>query len=204
MFHKTTDRVRAVSIVSISLFGQTILLSNNDLSSLAFIGIACVYFAMAAPYLLIAALLSGILSILSGSLQKYLSRFSGWKISVRSWHLNLIALFLAAAVLGQFATPASAQFFNSLETALTNAITTADLGIDATIIASIFLIIRVLVILGFLVGIITIVAQALRGGDATLVLNLLAVGLTLIIAVEVITRLILGNGAAAPVAGAGA
>jgi hypothetical protein len=191
MFYSKTSH-RPLSVVSIPVFGRIILLSKNDLSSLAFIGIACVYFALSAPQILIAVLFSGILAIASGLLQKYLYLFGNWKIPLRSWHL--IALLLAtAAILGQFAAPASAQFFNSLETALTDAINNAQLGIDTTIIAGIFLILRVLVILGFLVGVAALVAQAIRGGDATPVINLLAVGLALVISIEVITRLILGG-----------
>lgn len=86
-------------------------------------------------------------------------------------------------------TPAQAILFQALETEVNTLLNGA---VDAAVVALIFVALRVFVILGFIVGGIFLVNQALQGGDWKPMGNLMGIGLAFIIAVEVITRLILG------------
>lgn len=116
--------------------------------------------------------------------------FPRLKCKLRSWHVISVVLALTT-VFGALDLPAAAQFFNALEEALTSVVAESDSGIDEGIIATIFVFFRILIVLGFIIGVVAVFAQAMRGADWQPIAQLLGVGVAFVIGVEVITQLIL-------------
>jgi hypothetical protein len=168
-------------------------LSKTDYYSLTLFTLFCFYLGWTNPATLWVGAIACLVAISFGLLQKGLSFAFEWNIPVRSWHIASIVLALTA-VFGQVPLPAHAQFFDSLEKSLTDVVTQADTGIDESIIKTIFVFFRVLMVLAFIIGVIIVFIQATRGNDWQPIANLLAIGVAFVIGVEVITKLMLGTG----------
>jgi hypothetical protein len=76
--------------------------------------------------------------------------------------LQWVAAILGLTVMfqGFGIEPVNAQFFNSLESAMTDVISESGTGIDAGLIGTIFVFFRIIVILAFIVGVIVAFTQA--------------------------------------------
>jgi hypothetical protein len=168
--------------------------SATDLYTIALFALFCLYLGWTNPVVLWVGAIACLIAISFGLFQKGLNFALAWNLPIRPWQVASVVLALTA-VFGEMPMPAHAQFFDSLEKSLTDVVTEADTGIDESIIKTIFVFFRVLMVLAFIIGVIIVFIQATRGNDWQPIANLLAIGVAFVIGVEVITKLMLGDGA---------
>ena len=152
------------------------------------------YMAFVSPVTLIAAFLAGAIAISFGLLNRSALMITGFGLPIKAWHLgSLVVAIAAVSAVGHF-DPVSAQMFGNLEEAVNEAL--GDIGgdIDETVVETIFVIFRILIVLAFLIGVVIVFTQATRGGDWQPIANLLGIGVAFVIGVEVISLLIIGDG----------
>ena len=162
---------------------------KSDISLLGFLFAGLCWLSYSEPAIMLCFLFLSSIALMGKVLMEY-SPAVGNIIGKR---IRISHVAVAITVITTFFTvlpsPAQAIIFEALETEVN---TLLNGSVDAAIVALIFTALRVFVILGFIVGGIFLVNQALQGGDWKPMGNLMGIGLAFIIAVEVITRLILG------------
>lgn len=184
------------------LWNQQIHLSRLDLNVTGLLVALIAYLSVFQPQTLAVGGLFSLLAISFRLLQYGVEAASSVNLPIRAWHLISLVLALTA-VFGQLHPPAAAQFFSNLEQGLKDVIAGTNSGIDDATITTIFVFFRVLVVLAFVVGVIAVFSQAMRGSDWQPIAQLLAIGIAFVIGVEVVTTLILGTGATAGGGGGG-
>jgi hypothetical protein len=167
-------------------------LSGLDSATLVASGLLLVYLTAFQPAVVLVACFSCAIAAAFSLLNQGLKTATGYSVPIKTWHLAAVILALTA-IFGQTATPAFAQFFNSLEQAVQNVVSNANTGISQQIVSTIFAFFRVLILLAFIIGVVVVFAQATRGNDWQPIANLLAVGVAFVIGVEIISQLILGG-----------
>lgn len=166
-------------------------LSTNDVATLVALGCIIGYLVIAKPPLLLGAFFGALIALNFNVIQRGLMA-AGCHIPAKLWHLAAL-VFGSTVLLDSLGSPAQAQFFNTLEQAVSDVITDANTGIDENIITTIFVFFRILIVLAFLVGVVVVFTNAMRGNDWQPIAQLLAIGVAFVIGVEVITVLILGD-----------
>ncbi len=174
------------------LWNQQVRLSRLDLNVIGLLVALVAYLSVFQPQALAVGGLFSLLAISFRLLQYGVETATGFNIPIRVWHLMSLVLALTV-VFGQLGLPAEAQFFNNLEQGLKDVIAGTNSGIDDDTITTIFVFFRILVVLAFVVGVISVFSQAMRGGDWQPIAQLLAIGIAFVIGVEVVTTLILGT-----------
>lgn len=159
-----------------------------DFRAIASIVVGSIYFAItnsSTVYLLLTCFL------IAAAIKIGFDFFPGLRIKLKPWHILGLALSITAVV--SLESPATAQFFNSLEEAVSEVVSEGETGIDESIIATLFTFFRVIVILSFVIGVVVVLAQAFRGNDWAPIANMLGVGIAFVIVIELITNLMLGG-----------
>jgi len=194
----TRHQPRTDRTIQFQILWNRIELSRFDAATLAIVAAlsVCLYFI--SPTTLDVACFTGLLFVCCRLFQ------AGIDVASRS-NLPIGALQWVAAILGLTIVfqgfgmePVNAQFFNSLENAMTDVVSESGAGIDEGLIGTIFVFFRVIVILAFIVGVIVAFAQATRGNDWQPIANMLGIGIAFVIAVEIISILILGGEGGTP------
>lgn len=153
------------------------------------------YLGLSYPDLVTTTLLTSAIALTIGSFNHGLQTWLGWSLPLKRWHLVSGAIALSTVISLGAVDPASAQMFNNLENAVTEAVNnTGGTTIAPETITTIFNIFRILIVLAFLIGVVIVFTQATRGGDWQPIANLLAIGIAFVIGVEVISTLIIGGG----------
>lgn len=162
---------------------------KSDISLLGFLFLGLCWLSHSEPAIMLCFLLLSSIALAGKVLVEY-SPLVGNMIGKR---IRVSHVAVAITVITTFFTvlpsPAHAVIFEALEGEVN---TLLNGSVDAAVVALIFTALRVFVILAFIIGGIFLVNQALQGGDWKPMGNLMGIGLAFIIAVEVITRLILG------------
>lgn len=189
--YKRQERQSLSSFAQLQLFYYNFInqLSAADSRAIASIVAGSIYFAVTnspTVYLFLTCFLIAAVIKLGADL------IPGLGGRIKPWHLLGLALTVTAVV--SWERPASAQFFNSLEEALTEVVSEGDTGIDEDLVGTIFNFFRIIVILSFIIGVVVVLAQAFRGNDWAPIANMLGVGIAFVIVVELITNLMLGSG----------
>ncbi|MEM9215674.1 MAG: hypothetical protein AAGD25_15205 [Cyanobacteria bacterium P01_F01_bin.150] len=162
---------------------------KSDISLLGFLFAGLCWLSHSEPAIMLCFLVLSSIALMGKVLVEYspsVGKIIGKRIRVS--HVA-IAIALITTFFTVLPSPAQAVIFEALETEVN---TLLNGSVDAAVVGLIFTALRVFVILGFIVGGIFLVNQALQGGDWKPMGNLMGIGLAFIIAVEVITRLILG------------
>ncbi len=183
------------NVIRFQLLWNKVVLNRSEIGLIATLTAITGYMLMVNPSALMAAMLAGTLAIAFGLLNKSLESFAGIGLPIKGWHLASVVIAISAVAAAGHIDPVSAQMFNNLEEAVTDAIAeTGDSAIDTAVITTIFNIFRILIVLAFLIGVVIVFTQATRGGDWQPIANLLAIGVAFVIGVEVISQLIIGDG----------
>lgn len=119
-------------------------------------------------------------------------------VHIKAHHVAALIL-ICTMVFSSIGMPAHALLFDSIEAKVNEILTGANSTVDAATVTLIFTVLRVIVILGILVGGIFLVSQAMQGGDWKPIGNMMAIGVGFVLAIEVLSQLILG-GATPPAA----
>lgn len=201
-----SESPKALTLYRVDILGQSLRLNQYHMGILAVLSCLVLYLVMRHPPTVSIAVSAGVTVVWAWALPRSsgldviwdrlfpTSRaFSRRRKKLSEWYWLSMAL-LAFAVFGQV-HPASAQFFNALEKATTQVVTQSNSGIDPTIIKVIFILFRVLVVLAFVAGVVGLLVQAFRGGDWQPIASMIGIGVAFVIGVEVITTLMIGNGA---------
>ncbi|MEB3281228.1 MAG: hypothetical protein VKK42_20120 [Lyngbya sp.] len=113
-------------------------------------------------------------------------------VRIKVHHVAACILLLTILV-SSMGMPAQALLFQSIEDKVNEILTSAGSTVDAATVTTIFTVLRIIVIFGFLVGGIFLVNQAMQGGDWKPIGNMMAIGLGFVLAIEVLSRLVLGT-----------
>lgn len=183
--------------VQLPLLWNRIALSQTDLYSLAILSMITLFVGWTQPITLLIGSIFGALAVSFRLFQKGMIFAFAYNLPIKPWHLASVVLALVAVGTHGAHLPAFAQFFTALEESITSIITDADIGIDESVITTIFVFFRVLIVLAFVIGVIIVFVQATRSNDWQPIANLLAIGVAFVIGVEVITALMLGEGTGA-------
>ena len=162
---------------------------KGDIGLLGFLFAGLCWLSYSEPALMLCFLVLSSIALMGKVLVEYspsVGKIIGKRIRVSHVAVAITVITMLVTVLP---SPAHAVIFEALEAEVNTLLNGA---VDAGVVALIFTALRVFVILGFIVGGIFLVNQALQGGDWKPMGNLMGIGLAFIIAVEVITRLILG------------
>ncbi len=108
-------------------------------------------------------------------------------------HHVAACILLLTILISSMGMPAQALLFQSIEDKVNEILTGAGSTVDTATITTIFTVLRIIVIFGFLVGGIFLVNQAMQGGDWKPIGNMMAIGLGFVLAIEVLSRLVLGT-----------
>lgn len=111
---------------------------------------------------------------------------------IRVWHVAA-GICGITLLLSEMAFPANAALFQAVEDEVTRIIQESGSTVDTTIVTTIFTALRIIVILGFLVGGIFLVNQAMQGGDWKPIGNMMGIALAFVFGIEIISKLILGT-----------
>ncbi|NEO52557.1 MAG: hypothetical protein F6K54_05415 [Okeania sp. SIO3B5] len=118
----------------------------------------------------------------------------GKLIGVRFKAHHVAALVLICCMIfSSIGMPAHALLFDAIEAKVNEILTGSGSTVDPATVTLIFTVLRVIVILGILVGGIFLVSQAMQGGDWKPIGNMMAIGVGFVLAIEVMTQLILGS-----------
>ncbi|MFM6454638.1 MAG: hypothetical protein ACKPH7_22860 [Planktothrix sp.] len=123
---------------------------------------------------------------------------------IRFWHLA-VAVITVTTLLNNFQTPAQAIFLSGLEQFMTNLATEAGAAgggtaVDATTIALIFNAIRGVFLLLVAAAALFAYNQAQQGNDWRPIVTQIALAFGIVIAIDVVTFLFVGNGTGTPAA----
>ena len=105
---------------------------------------------------------------------------------------NRLAIAAAISFTLAYATSSQAIIFEGLETAMTTALGSTGGGVDEAVITGFFAIVRVLIGIGFVVGIIVAVSRALQGADWSPIGTALGIAVFAVVAVEMISFMLVG------------
>lgn len=200
----TRPKRRNLNVLTFQLLWNKVVLNRAEIGLIGTLAAISSYMLWVNPSALMAALVTGILAITFGVLNKSVQSFAGIGLPIKGWHLGSVVIAVAAIAAVGHIDPVSAQMFNNLEQAVNNAVNnTGDTTIDPAVITTIFNIFRILIVLAFLIGVVIVFTQATRGGDWQPIANLLAIGVAFVIGVEVISQLIIGDGGGAGAGGGG-
>lgn len=108
-------------------------------------------------------------------------------------HHVAACILLLTMLFSSIGMPAQALLFESIEAKVNEILTGAGSTIDPATITLVFTVLRIIVIFGFLVGGIFLVNQAMQGGDWKPIGNMMAIGVGFVLAIEVLSRLVLGT-----------
>jgi hypothetical protein len=188
-----TRQPRTDRTIQFQILWNRIALSKIDAATLALLTAlsVCLYFI--SPATLDVACFTGLLFVCCRLLQSGIDAASRSGLPIGVLQCAALVLGLTVVFQGFGMEPVNAQFFNSLENAMTDVVSESGAGIDEGLIQTIFVFFRVIVILAFLVGVIVAFAQATRGNDWQPIANMLGIGIAFVIAVEIISILILGG-----------
>jgi uncharacterized membrane protein len=192
-FMLTRQQTRPTQPIYVQILWNRIKLSRFDAATLASIAALAICLYFISPATLDVACFTGLLFVCCRLFQAgidYTSR-SSLPFGVLQWVAAILGLTVVFQGFG--IEPVNAQFFNSLESAMTDVISESGTGIDAGLIGTIFVFFRIIVILAFIVGVIVAFTQATRGNDWQPIANMLGIGIAFVIAVEIISILILGG-----------
>ncbi len=117
-----------------------------------------------------------------------LGKIFGFK--VRAHHVAGLIL-ICTMIFSSIGMPANALIFQTIEDKVVEIIGASGGGIDTATIALIFTVLRIIVIFGILVGGIFLVNQAMQGGDWKPIGNMMAIGVSFVLAIEVLSQLVL-------------
>lgn len=192
---KLSNSISKSNRYSLSIFGYGLHVSQKEVAFLAILSTLTVYLWLRQPPLL-AVLMASVIAIAWAVFESFLKAIFAHSHRSFQWQF-LLGLFVCAAIILGDHSPASAQFFNALEQATTQVVSTSGSGIDPSIVQTIFVLFRVLVVLAFVAGVVGLLVQAFRGGDWQPIASMIGIGLAFVIGVEVITSLMLGPGGGA-------
>lgn len=173
-------------------WNRAVHLSRLDVNVFALLCALIAYLSITQPQVVAVGGFFTLLAIAVRLLQYGLEVATDLKIPIRAWHLVSLVLALTV-VFGQLGLPVDAQFFHSLEETIKDVNTASGAGIDDGTISTIFTFFRVLIVLAFIVGVVAVLSQAMRGNDWQPIAQMIAVGIAFVIGVEVVTSLILGG-----------
>ena len=180
-------------------FMRKFKLNNADLAFIAVCLVAAIYLTLVQPLFVsvfgCAALLSFGLWQISRTVP-VLEKLFGSKI--RFWHLAT-AVITVTALLNNFQTPAQAVFLSGLEQFMTNLASEAGAAgggtaVDASTIALIFNAIRGVFLLLVAAAALFAYNQAQQGNDWRPIVTQIALAFGIVIAIDVVTFLFVGNG----------
>lgn len=167
-------------------------LTNSDLISIG-VCLACgLYFLVTQPLAFLAFALATVIAISVRVILHsvpLLERIIG--VRIRTWHIASFIAVFTVIFGGIWEAPASAALFQAIEDKVNEIL--SESGIDTGVVAAIFTFFRILVILAFLAGGIVLATQAFQGGNWQPLAQLMGIGIGFVIAVEVLTRLVLGT-----------
>lgn len=163
------------SIVSLKTGNFTI----NQKVSLSIIALGFIYWFYDEPEILTFFLASFIISLTLGSLLKL------------SFNHCLIIAAAITMVLS-YQTAAHAVIFDSLEQAMTEVITATGGTVSTTVVTGFFAFLRVVIGIGFIVGIIMAIVRATSGADWAPVVTALGIAVFGVISIEVMSNLLVG------------
>lgn len=187
---KRRDRV-----IRFQLLWNKITLNYTEVRLITGLALVVGYMLWVSPAAMMTACIVGLFAVAFGLFNQSLQAATGFGLPIKAWHLGSVVIAVSAVVAAGAIDPVSAQMFNNLEEAVTDAIAeTGDSAIDTAVITTIFNIFRILIVLAFLIGVVIVFTQATRGGDWQPIANLLAIGVAFVIGVEVISQLIIGDG----------
>lgn len=169
-------------------------INKGDLLLLSFLIVGFVFIGLRHPSTLTVYLIVCLVAHCTKMMIDYfppLARMIGVHIKAR--HVAALTL-MCTMVFSSIGMPAHALLFDSIEAKVNEILTGANSTVDAATVTLIFTVLRVIVILGILVGGIFLVTQAMQGGDWKPIGNMMAIGVGFVLAIEVLSQLILGGG----------
>lgn len=162
---------------------------KQDLPILGFLFAGLCWISYLEPAIMLCFLFFSSVSIAVKMLIEYAAPVGRiWRKSIRLSHVACMISALTL-LLTFIPSPAHALIFDAVEQAVVQLV--AGTGVNQAVVASIFIALRVIVIMGFIVGGIFTLNQAMQGGDWKPMANMLGIGLMFIISMEVITTLVL-------------
>jgi hypothetical protein len=164
-------------------------LKKADLPYIAVCGLTAFYLFFSQPVMMCAvAIMSAVAIAFSQGAKAIPSLEKQFRLKLRFWHIAAL-IMTVAALFGLLDAPAHAQFLTGLETAVTSVITESGSGIDATVITLIFNTIRVVFLLLVVSAGIFAYNQAQQGNDWRPIITQMALGIAVVLAIDVLTRL---------------
>jgi hypothetical protein len=171
-------------------------LKKADMPYIAVCGLTALYLSFSQPVMMCAvAVMSALAIVLSQGAKAIPSLEKRFRLRIRFWHVAAL-IMTVAALFGLLEAPAHAQFLTGLETAVTTVVTDSGSGIDATVITLIFNTIRVVFLLLVVSAGIFAYNQAQQGNDWRPIITQMALGIAVVLAIDVLTRLFVSTPAA--------
>ncbi|WP_202224238.1 hypothetical protein [Okeania sp. KiyG1] len=167
-------------------------IEKGDLWLLAFVIAGLTFIGIQNPAMMTVYL---IVCLIAHSVKMMIDYFPplGKLIGVRFKAHHVAALVLICCMIfSSIGMPAHALLFDAIEAKVNEILTGSGSTVDPATVTLIFTVLRVIVILGILVGGIFLVSQAMQGGDWKPIGNMMAIGVGFVLAIEVMTQLILG------------
>lgn len=193
MLTQRKQKKKEYPVVQFPLLWNRIALSQTDLYSIGILTAIALFLGWTQPATVLVGAIFGAVAVSFRLFQKGMLLAFSYNIPIKPWHVTSLVLACVAVASHGSHLPAFAQFFDTLEQAVTDIVAEADTGIDEGIITTIFVFFRVLIVLAFVIGVIIVFVQATRSNDWQPIANLLAIGVAFVIGVEVITVLMLGE-----------
>lgn len=156
--------------------------------------VGSIYFLVREPLVATILLSSGLFFFCASQIINYIPTFNKLVgVKIRFWHVAAIILALTM-LLSTFDLPAHALFLSTLETALTNLVST-DL---ATPIANVFTALRVIFVLVIVAAALFAYNQAQQGNDWRPIATQAAMAIGIVMVVDIISVVFLGSGTTTP------